>query len=169
MRAILGLVAVLIAAVIALVVMTHQTTRDLNAVRSVNLSSTPEVAPAAFDTAAADRLAARLHGLLDQADLPEDELSAAAAQAASWAAGLAPGTFDYHLAVNLRSAADELRASSSSLADPHRTRARLFLERATARPGSPGGGPPGAIGGIRDQLQNLQQRHEEQIQDVEHQ
>ena len=65
------------------------------------------------------------------------------------------------------SAADELRTSSTSLSDPHRMRARQFLERASAPPGSPGGGPPGPIGGIRDQLQNLQQRHNEQIQDTD--
>jgi hypothetical protein len=166
-RSTLGLVALLITALIALVVMTHQTRRDMSAVKSVNLSSSPEVAPVRFDAGAADHLAARLRALLDQADLPQDELREAAAQAASWAAGLAPGTFEYHMAVNLRSAADELRASSDSLSDPHRMRARQLLERATTPPGSPGGGPPGAIGGIRDQLQNLQQRHQEQIQEVE--
>jgi hypothetical protein len=167
-RSTLGLVALLITLLIALLVMTHQAKRDVTAVRSVNLAVAPEVAPRTFDAAAADRLAARLRALLDQPRLPEDELRAAAAQAAGWAAGLTPGTFEYHMAVNLRGAADELLAASDSPSDPHRTRARQLLERAETPPGSPGGGPPGAVGGIRDQLQNLQQRHVEQLQETEH-
>jgi hypothetical protein len=166
-RSTLGLAALLITMAIALMLMTHQASRDMSAVKSVNLASPAEVAAKAFDAAAADRLAARLRTLLDEPQLPADELQAAAAQAAAWAAGLAPGTFEYHMAVNLRGAADELLAASDSPTDPHRGRARRLLERAETPPGSPGGGPPGAVGGIRDQLQNLQQRHEEQIENVE--
>ena len=83
------------------------------------------------------------------------------------AAAFTPGTFDYHMAVNLRAAADELMAASASLSDPHRARARQFVEQALTPPGSPGGGPPGAIGGVRDQLQNLQQHRQEQVQDTD--
>jgi hypothetical protein len=167
-RSTLGLAALLIALVIALLVMTHQTRHDLDAVKSVNLASSPaEVAASPFDQAASDRLAARLRQLLDEPNLPGDELRAAASRAASWAAGLAAGSPGYHTAVNLRAAADELLASSDSLADPHRARARSFLDRAEAAPGSPGGGPPGAVGAIRDQMQNLQQRHVEQLQETD--
>ncbi len=167
MRSTLGLAALLITMVIALLLMTHQTRRDLDAVKSVSLATQPETAPAAFDWGAADRLAARLRDLLELPLLPEDELRAAAAQAAAWTSGLVPGTPEYHTAVNLRGAADELLASSDSPSDAHRARARTFLERAQAPPGAPGGGPPGSIGAVRDQLQNLQQRHSEQLQDTE--
>lgn len=167
MRSTLGLAALLITMVVVLLLMSHQTKRELATVRSVNLATQPEVAAAAFDWAAADRLAARLRQLLDVPRPPEEELRAAAAQAAAWAAGLTPGTPEYHAAVNLRTAANELLAASDSLSDPRRVRARQALDGAQAAPGAPGAGPPGAIGGIRDQLQNLQQRHNEQLQETD--
>jgi hypothetical protein len=136
-------------------------------VRSVTFTTQPEVTPRAFDVKAADALATNLRLLADQPDLPLDDLREASARAASWTAGLRPGTFDYHMAVNLRGAADELMAASSSLSDPHRVRARQFLDAAVTPPGDPGGGPPGAIGGVRDQLQNLQHHRQEQVQDTE--
>jgi len=166
-RSTFGLVALLVAMALALLLAARQTRRDVDAVRSVTFATEPGVVPTTFDTAAADRLAARLRALVDQPQLPLDELRAASEQAARWTAALTPGTFEYHVAVNLRSAADELTASSASLSDPHRVRARQFLEQAQTPPGSPGGGHPGAIGGIRDQLQNLQQRHQEQVQETE--
>ena len=167
MRSTLGLVALLIAMAIALLLAARQTRRDVEAVRSVTFTTQPDVAARAFDVKAADRLAARLRLLADQPQLSLDELREAAAVAASWTAALTPGTFDYHMAVNLRGAADELAAASASLSDPHRTRARQLLDQAQTPPGSPGGGPPGAIGGVRDQLQNLQQHRQEQVQDTD--
>ena len=167
MRSTLGLVALLCAMAIALLLAARQTRRDVEAVRSVTLTTQPEVAARAFDVKAADRLAARLLLLTDQSQLPFDELREATALAASWTATLAPGTFDYHMAVNLRGAADELTAASTSLSDPHRARARQLLDQAQTPPGSPGGGPPGPIGGVRDQLQNLQQHRQEQVQETD--
>jgi hypothetical protein len=166
-RSTLGLVALLCAMAIALLLAARQTRRDVEAVRSVTFTTQPEVAARAFDVKAADRLAARLRLLTDQPQLPLDELREAAALAASWTAALAPGTFDYHMAVNLRGAADELAAASASLSDPHRARARQLLDQAQTPPGSPGGGPPGAIGGVRDQLQNLQHHRQEQAQETD--
>jgi hypothetical protein len=152
---------------VVLLLTAHQSRRDVEAVKSVTLATGTDAEPATFDAAAARQLLTRLGVLVDQQQLPLDELRAAAEQAARWAAALSPGTVEYHMAVNLRAAADELAAASASLSDPHRVRARHFLEQAQAGPGSPGGGPPGAVGAIRDQVQNLQQRHQEQIQDVE--
>ncbi len=86
------------------------------------------------------------------------------AKAAGWAAGQAPGSAAYHTAVNLRVAADELLAASDSLPDPHRAAARRLLAAARSTPGAPGGGPPGAVGGLRDKLQEIQQSHREQLQ-----
>ena len=167
MRALLSLAALVIALVIVLMLATRQTSRDVDAVRSVSLGTSEGVTPRAFDDREARALAARLRDLLDVAELPGDELRQAAARTASWAAALTPGTPDYHLVVNLRSAADELAAATDSLSDPHRTAARRFLDAAATAPGEPGGGPPGAIGGVRDQLQNLQQSRGEKLQQAE--
>jgi hypothetical protein len=168
-RSTFGLVALLVVMAVVLLLTAHQSRRDVEAVKSVTLATETDAEPATFDAPAARRLLTRLGALVDQQQLPLDELRAAAEQAARWAAALSPDTFEYHMAVNLRAAADELAAASASLSDPHRARARRFLEQAQTWPGSPGGGPPGAVGAIRDQMQNLQQRHQEQLQDVEHQ
>ncbi len=167
MRSIFTLAGLLIVMVVVLILATRQTRRDLDAVRSVTLATGGDTAARPFDPAEASRLAQRLRDLAEWPQPPQDELREAAARAAGWAAGLAPGTAEYHLAVNLRGAADELRAASESPADPHRAKARRLLDQAESRPGSPGGGPPGAIGGVRDKLQDLQQSHQEQLQDVE--
>ena len=167
MRSTLGLVALMLTAAVVLLLMAHQTRHDVEAVRSVAFTTQPDVAPAVFDAKAADRLAERLRLLADQPQLPLEELHEVAAQAASRTAALTPGTYDYHMAVNLRGAADELIAASASLSDPRRARARYLLEQALTPPGSPGGGPPGAIGGVRDQLQNLQHHRQEQVQDTD--
>ncbi len=164
MRSIFTLVGLLAVMVVALVLATRQTHHDVEAVKSVTFALGSDAAPTPFDAAAAARLAGRLDELAGQPRLPADELRAAAATAAGWAASQAPGTAGYHTAVNLRGAADELLAASDSLADPHRTTARRLLAAATAAPGAPGGGPPGAIGGLRDKLQEIQQSHREQLQ-----
>ncbi|HVN32016.1 MAG TPA: hypothetical protein VMT45_08505 [Thermoanaerobaculaceae bacterium] len=167
MRSVLGLVALLIAMAIALLLAARETRRDMDAVRSVTFTTPSDVTPSAFDARAADALAERLRLLADQPELPLPELREAAARAASWTAALSPGSFDYHMAVNLRAAADELIMASTSLSDPHRARARQYVDAAVTAPGSPGGGPPGAIGGVRDQLQNLQQHRQEQVQETD--
>ncbi len=167
-RSIFTLVGLLIVMVVALVLATRQTRHDVEAVKSVTFALQGDAAPRPFDAAAASRLTGRLSELAGQPQLPADELREAAAKAAGWAAGQAPGTAAYHTAVNLRGAADELLAASDSLADPHRTTARRLLAAATAAPGAPGGGPPGAIGGLRDKLQEIQQSHQEQLQQTEH-
>jgi hypothetical protein len=166
-RSVFGLVALLIAMAIALLLAARQTQHDLEAVRSVTFTTQPDATPRAFNAKAADALAERLRLLADQPQLPLPELREAAAQAASWTVALSPGTFDYHMAVNLRAAADELIMATTSLSDPHRARARQFVAAAVAPPGSPAGGPPGAIGGVRDQLQNLQQHRQEQVQETD--
>ena len=169
MRSILTLAGLLIAMVVALVLATRQTHHDFEAVKSVTFAMPTDAAPRPFDATAASRLGARLADLSRQSELPVGELREAAATAAGWAAGQAPGTAGYHTAVNLRGAADELLAASVSLDDPHRSTARRLIANADAAPGAPGGGPPGAIGGLRDKLQEIQQSHNEQLQQVEHQ
>ncbi len=168
MRSIFTLLGLLIVMVVALVLATRQTHRDVETVKSVTFALPSDATPRPFDAAAATRLAGRLEELAGQEQLPADELREAAATAAGWAAGQTAGTQEYHTAVNLRGAADELLAASDSLADPHRAAARRLLAAAEAAPGTPGGGPPGAIGGLRDKLQEIQQSHREQLQQADH-
>ena len=169
MRSIFTLVGLLVIMAIALILATRQTRRDLEGVRSVTLAIAPDAAPRPFDDAAAANLGKRLTELSRQPELPADELRRAVATAAAWAAGATPATPAFHTAVNLRGAADELLAASSSLDDPHRATARRMVAAAMAAPGAPGAGPAGAIGGLRDQLQEIQQSHNEKLQQVEHQ
>ncbi|MGD1147374.1 MAG: hypothetical protein ABR961_05455 [Thermoanaerobaculaceae bacterium] len=167
MRSIFTLAGLLIVMVVVLVLATHQTRQDLDAVKSVTFATQGDTAARTFDDAAAARLAERLRDLSQRPQLPAEELRDAAQLAAGWAAGLAPGTAEYHLAVNLRGAAIELMAASDSLTDPHRATARRLLEQSQGGPGNPPGAPPGPIGGIRDKLQDLQQTHQEQLQETE--
>ncbi len=164
MRSIFTLVGLLVVMVVALVLATRQTHHDVEAVKSVTFALPSDAAPQPFDAAAATRLAGRLEELAGQAQLPAGGLRDAVATTAGWAAGQAPGTAPYHTAVNLRGAADELLAASDSLADPHRAAARRLLAAARSAPGAVGGGPPGAVGGLRDKLQEIQQSHQEQLQ-----
>ncbi|HVN74795.1 MAG TPA: hypothetical protein VMT19_00660 [Thermoanaerobaculaceae bacterium] len=167
MRSIFTLAGLLIVMVVVLVLATRQTRRDLDAVKSVTFATQSDVRAQSFDVAAADRLAERLRDLSNQPQLPSGELHEAAQLAEGWAAGLAPGTAEYHVAVNLRGAALELMAASESLGDPHRATARRLLEQSQGSPGTAPGAPPGPIGGIRDKIQDLQQSHAQQMQDVE--
>lgn len=167
MRSIFTLAGLLVVMVVVLVLATRQTRRDLDAVRSVSFAVESDAKAQPYDGVAASRLSERLRDLAGQPELPAQELHDAARAAAAWAAGLAPGTAEYHMAVNLRGAALELTAASTSLSDPHRAAARRLLEQAQGSPGTAPGAPPGPIGGIRDKLQDLQQSHAEQMQDVE--
>ena len=167
MRSLFTLAGLLVVMVVVLVLATRESRRDLDAVRSVTLAtqSDPEARP--FDADAATALARRLAELAEWPQPPHDELREAAARAAGWAAGVAPGTAEYHMAVNLRGAADELLAASEPLDDPHRAKARRLLGQAEAAPGRAAGAPPGPIGGIRDRIQDLQQSHQDQLQETE--
>ncbi len=167
MRSIFTLAGLLIVMAVALFLATRQTHQDIDAVKSVSFANQSDTVPRPFEADAASRLEARLRELVDTPQLPGDELRQAASRAAGWAAAQTPGTAEYHTAVNLRGAADELLAASDSLTDPHRVEARRLLDRSVSAPGSPGGGPPGPIGGIRDKLQDLQQQHREQLQETD--
>ncbi len=167
MRSIFTLAGLLVVMVVVLVLSTRQTRTDLDAVKSVTFAVQGDAKGQPFDAAAAARLSGRLLELSNQPALPADELREAARQAAAWAAATAPGTAEYHTAVNLRGAALQLSAASGSLADPRRAAARRLLEQAESSPGTAPGAPPGPIGGIRDRLQDIQQSHGEQMQDVE--
>jgi len=165
-RSLLSLAVLLIAVVIFLVLSARQTRQELEAVKTVTLAR-ENVAAQPFDVREAGRLAARLRVLCDQAELPVTELEQVAARAAAWAAGLTPGSTDYHAAVNLRGAAGELLSASPAADDLHRVSARRHVAEAMAAlSGSPPQGGQG-VTGLRDQIQNLQNAEREQLRQVE--
>jgi hypothetical protein len=101
-----------------------------------------------------------------------DDLKTFSDTTAAWAAASPPGT-ELHVSVLLRRAAGELREHGLRPSDRHLLRAerclsagRAMLDDPTAGGGS-GGGPGLAVGSIRDQLENLEQAHREQRQEVE--
>jgi hypothetical protein len=169
MRWIFGLVALLIAVAIALSLSARSARRSFDAVKMVAPALREGVPASDFDESESLRLADRLEELSGVPDLPSDELREATAICASWAAGVTPGSGAYRAAVKLRAAADGLLAASDDLGDPHRQAARravLEARRALASPAAQPGGPAGAI---RDQLENVQLRHREQLEEVEKQ
>lgn len=168
MRWALGLVALLVAMVIALTLSSRQAERTLRDASRPIGSLKENVAPVAFDSAAALALADRLEALADEADLPAGELHEAALTAASWAAGSEPGSGPYRAAVKLRGAADNLIASSGSGGDdPRRGAARRLVREAREAMTSQLAQPGGPTGAIRDQLENLQYSHREQLEEAE--
>lgn len=154
MRGSLGLVSLLIAVAIVMYLFSHQAKKDMQAVRTVSLTSTENVEARAFDPEAARALLDRLRSLLDAPTPPAAELREAAGTAASWAAGSRSGTAEHHIATNLRSAAVELMAAGPGAEDAHRAQARHYLDNAAMAAVS--NRPPDAVSGIRDQIQNIQ-------------
>ncbi len=165
MRWALGLLALVIAMAIVLHLSATSSKRSLDAVSGGVPELTENVTPRTFDADDADRLAERLGELLDARTLPDDELADAARTAAGWAAATAPGSPSYRVAVKLRAAAVELRASTNPN-DRHRENARRAL--ADARAALTGtGAPPTGVDAIRDQMENLQRSQQQRTQDVE--
>ncbi len=170
MRWVLGFVALLLAMLVVLTLSSRTAKRDIDAANRAIPSLQEQAAPVPFDEGAARGMRDRLLSLLDSSPLPEDELRQAAAHAAGWIAATSPGTNPYHAAVALRSAADELLAASADPGDPHRGRARRFLDEASQSLGSaPAPMPGGPTGAIRDQLQNLQDSQRERYREIEKQ
>lgn len=165
MRSNFSLISLLVVVALATLFFARKASHDVEAVRTVSLTLAQSTEPRGFDQGAASRLARRLRELLAVPDLPADELRQASTLADSWAAGSRPGTPQHHMAVQLRSAAVELQAASSSLEDAHRLAARRYLD-ATGSPqvAPPGGGAANPIQGIRDQMQNLESSQKERLQ-----
>lgn len=167
MRYAFGLVALLVAMAVVLILSARQTKHDFDAARQAIPSLREAVAPAPFDALEAAQTASRLESMLDSAPLPHDELRDITARTAAWAAATQPGGEQYHAAVALRGAADELITSSRDAASPRRARARQLIAEArealrgtTAMPGGP-------AGAIRDQLKNLQYSQQEKLGETE--
>ena len=165
MRSIFSLITLLLALVIVMLLFSRQAKHDVSAVKSVTFVQTTGESPRAYDAPEADRLIARLRSVCDLAELPKDEISEAAKTAASWGAATTPGSAEYHTAVKLRSAANELLASSESPSDAHRAAARRLLDEAANPPGSPGAQPRSAVQGVRDQMETIKNQQREQVQE----
>jgi hypothetical protein len=127
------------------------------------------------DTEKAVRMVAFLGDLLEFPDSIEEnlgDLRAVTQAAASWAAAAPPASRELHMAVNLRSAAGELRAYGLSPSPRHLARARRHLEQAqnsleNSMNGAAEPPPSLATDGLRDQLQNLEQAQREQRQQID--
>lgn len=101
-----------------------------------------------------------------------EDLKTFAATAASWADAAATPSAELHAAVALRQAAGALREYSLTprKIELERTRRLLFAARSSLASGTEGtGGGQGsglAVGAVRDRIENLQQSHQEKIQEV---
>ena len=104
-----------------------------------------------------------------------EDLKTFSSTTASWAALASVASPELHAAVMLRRAAGELRAYATTPSGRHLVRARRSLDAATATlngqasrsDGAFGSGPGLAVGAVRDQIENLEQSHQEKIQEVD--
>ena len=101
------------------------------------------------------------------------ELKIFAATAASWAEAAATPSTDLHVAVAIRRAVGELRGYALTPSDVHLMRTRRLLAAARSSldgvgsGGVSGDGPGLAVGAVRDRIDNLQQSHQERLQEIE--
>lgn len=127
------------------------------------------------DTEMAAGMVILLDDLLEFPDTIEehlDDIRAVAETAAAWASAAPPASRELHMAVNLRSAAGDLRAYGLSPSPHHLTRARRHLDQAQnslegASNNTTEQQPSLATDGLRDQLQNLEQAQREQRQQID--
>jgi len=168
MRSVFGLISLLIVMAVVLLLAARQTRQTVRTVNAPIPSLREDVSARAFDRETARRLIERLDALADEALPPEADLLAARQTAAEWAAGSAPGSGDYRCAVKLRGAADALLAAGRG-DEGRRGEARRLLQEARAALDSGAAMPGGAVGAIRDQLENLQQSQRERLDDAQRQ
>lgn len=169
-------VVVMIAGAVAMYLMQLDVTSTSKAVSEVASELRERgVEGAEFDRHAARTMIEAMELLVASPELipaARDDLRTFTETAASWAAASSPGA-ELHAAVMLRRAAGELREHALRPSDRHLLRASRCLDagRALLDGGSAGsgfgGGPGAAVGAIRDQLDNLEQSHREQRQEVE--
>ncbi len=165
MRAILGLLVLLVAVAVVLTLSARKTEQSFEAVQSVSPTLRESTEPLPFREEAARELAERLRELSGVVELPRQELAEAAATCAGWTAATTPGTAAYRASVKLRAAADALLAAGPTEGDPERRRARQLVQEALEALGSATGTAGGSVGALKDQLENLATRHREQLQE----
>jgi len=170
------LVAALLAAGFALYLTGRDATSSIDAVTTVADGLREEgVEGAALDSESASGMIDVMDGLLaDPASIADhvDDLRVIADTAASWAAAAPTASRDLHIAVNIRSAAGDLRSYGLSPSQAHLMGARRHLDQAqSSLDGSLDGDsttrPQLATDGLRDQLQNLEQAQAEELQQVD--
>jgi Sec-independent protein translocase protein TatA len=163
-RAVLGLVALLLAAALVLSLTGRDATHALRSVRRAIPGLEERAEPRPFDRQAADAMVARLRRLAQAPAPAEAELDEAADTAAGWAAGATPGTGAYRAAVALRGAAVELLGGAD---EARRQRALRLLDDADEALAG-GTAMPGGVGGaIEDQLRSQQYQRDQQARQVE--
>jgi len=101
------------------------------------------------------------------------DLKTFATTAASWADAAATPSTELHVAVALRRAAGELRGYALAPSQIRLSRSRQLLAAARSSldnesTGMNGGQGPGlAVGALKDRIDNLQQSHQERIQEID--
>jgi hypothetical protein len=101
-----------------------------------------------------------------------DDLKTFAATAASWADAAPSPSTELRVAVALRKTAGELRSHALTPSTVHLMRARRYLQAAedaleSTAMGAGGAGPGLATDAVRDRLENLEQSHQEQYQELD--
>jgi hypothetical protein len=163
-RAVLGLVALLVATLLVLSLSGRDATRALRSVRRAIPGLEERAEPRPFDREAAAELAVRLRRLAQDPVPSESELDAAADTAAGWAAGALPGTGEYRAAVALRGAAVELLGGPD---EARRQRALRLLDDAVEALAGTTAMPGGVGGAIEDQLRSQQYERDQQVRQIE--
>jgi len=167
----------LIAAGFYLYLGARDATSSLDAVAAVASSlREANITGNALDREAARQMISAMEDLLGAPDtIPDhvEDLKTFAATAASWADAAATPSAELHAAVALRRAAGELRGYALELKEIRLSRSRQLLTAArfsleSESDGTGGGQGQGlAVGAVKDRIDNLQQSHQEQIQEVD--
>jgi hypothetical protein len=167
---------VLIAAGFYLYLGARDATSSLNAVAAVASSLREEnITGSTLDRETARQMISAMEDLLAAPDTISEhveDLKTIAATAASWADAAATPSAELHIAVALRRAAGELRGYALAPKEIQLSRSRQLLSAARSSldnesDGMGGGQGPGlAVGAVKDRIDNLQQSHQEQIQEM---
>jgi len=167
----------LIAAGFYLYLGARDATSSLDAVATIAADLREEnITGSTLDRETARQMIAAMEDLLASPDTISDhveDLKTIAATAASWADAAATPSAELHVAVAIRGAAGELREYALAPKEILLSRSRQLLTAArssldSGADGMGGGQGPGlAVGAVRDRIDNLQQSHREQIQEVD--
>ncbi len=164
------LLSLLFVAAIVLILRSEETQAGLEGVASAAAGLREKnVEGRLLDHNAAEQIIDAMASLVEQ---PEEiqhhvqDLRQFAETAAAWADGSPSPSAELNLAVSIRGAAGELRAYALRPDQRRLDRARRNLS--TARAALEGDAPlGGTASGLRDRLENLQQSHQEKLQELE--
>jgi hypothetical protein len=170
-------IGILIAAAFYLYLGARDATSSFDAVTTVaSTLRESDVDGSALDRRTASEIISAMEILQAEPETISDHLSELkifAATAASWAEAAATPSAELHVAVAIRRAAGELRGYALTPSDLRLMRSRRLLAAARSTLEGLGGdrvsgdGPGLAVGAVRDRIDNLQQSHQERIQEVD--